>query len=1166
MNRFALVLLLGGSAGVHGASVADSLSPSGEPNARITLPALDVAKALAEDASAPPMGGPRRFGLVADVKAGGLDAGRWTQTADGGWLWQLDVVAPGAQALDFSFRTFHLPYGAELLIRGADKNDRIGPFTDRDNRPYGSFQTALLAGDTATLELRVPADRKDLVQLRLGGVNRAYRGAFGEPASAGAAPKSGSCNVDVACPQGDPWRPQIASVAHYTFQRGGGTFVCTGQLTADASRANNRLVTTANHCVDNDTQARSMVFYWGYENPTCRTPGSAQSGIRIPLSGNFRASQSGARLLGSHAESDFSLVQLDVDVSDSAQAIATGWDRRETIPPRTFSIHHPQGHEKRISFDNESPLLLNSPVQGITGRLYWHILAWNQGTTEGGSSGSGLWNPDGRLIGALSGGEANCANNVNDYYGRLSTAWDGGGTAATRVRDGLDPFATGALFADGGSAALGGVTLSSSAFSTPPQAGQTVLFEATATGGVPPYIYQWDLDGDGEIDRSSATPRIEATFPRAGSVQVLVRVADSGGLSGMDSRSLTVRGPRLQAAAVGAPVQACGNGNASIDPGESWRQTIQLTNLGDGAQPAAHTLFAATSGSLPIGPSASGYTATTSASGGCGYGWIELVSGANATVGLTTSVANGNDFGPLDDARSATIALGGGGFTLFGQIYSQAVMSTNGYLSFNVQESGGDFSPACSADFSQGAQGPQLRPQHDDLVVLGSGSVPAAGGGLRYRYFASCPRAAEVGGAQGCHVFSWTRMQRWNTIAPSGDFDFQALAYEVSGQVAYQYRTASPNAGAAATIGIVNASGSEAFNVACGSANAASAGSAACLFAPGAQPATQSSARLTSAVQAVPALAPGASATVDVGFAVSSGAQCGASLAFDHIATAALSSHSFEGKRAFDGSVASACVASSCPSITPTPSGYRPGLYFNSQRPGNGVLNFRYPTAETGRTVFGGAWYTALADRTPVWYTLQGDLFNNAGMLAIRRFSNPAAPGGFAPISAEVGQAWIGQIDGSSMLLAWELDDGRTGAERMEPAGLPFGNPNHTQTWFNAGQPGWGLAIESLAVPGPLEFIGAFVYDASGAPRWVVGDIASFTGGNVPLVGHRPHCPACPWIVDWTADGRSAGSLQLGYGSRTSGTLSTSISLPAPYAGSWNRTTLPIEPIAEPQP
>ncbi|MBE5316080.1 MAG: proprotein convertase P-domain-containing protein [Xanthomonadales bacterium] len=68
---------------------------------------------------------------------------------------------------------------------------------------------------------------------------------------------------------------------------------------------------------------------------------------------------------------------------------------------------------------------------------------WDQGTTEGGSSGSGLWDQNKRLVGQLHGGSAACGNDLSDYYGRLSVSWNGGGSAATRLRDWLDPSGSG---------------------------------------------------------------------------------------------------------------------------------------------------------------------------------------------------------------------------------------------------------------------------------------------------------------------------------------------------------------------------------------------------------------------------------------------------------------------------------------------------------------------------------------------------------------------------------------------------------------------------------------------------------------------------------------------------------------------------------------------------
>ena len=68
---------------------------------------------------------------------------------------------------------------------------------------------------------------------------------------------------------------------------------------------------------------------------------------------------------------------------------------------------------------------------------------WEIGVTEGGSSGSPLFNQNGHIIGELFAGQAACNglsdNNDFDIYGRFATAWDGA-TSSTRLKDWLDPL------------------------------------------------------------------------------------------------------------------------------------------------------------------------------------------------------------------------------------------------------------------------------------------------------------------------------------------------------------------------------------------------------------------------------------------------------------------------------------------------------------------------------------------------------------------------------------------------------------------------------------------------------------------------------------------------------------------------------------------------------
>lgn len=240
----------------------------------------------------------------------------------------------------------------------------------------------------------------------------------------------------------------------------------------------------------------------------------------------------------------------------------------------------------------------------------------------------------------------------------------------------------------------------------------------------------------------------------------------------------------------------------------------------------------------------------------------------------------------------------------------------------------------------------------------------------------------------------------------------------------------------------------------------------------------------------------------------------------------------------------------------------RNGFYYNAQRSGNGLANFVYGN------VYGGVWYTALADRSPTWYILNGDYADHLGVLPIRRFENPAAPDGFAPASRFVGTAWVAQVDRDTVLQAWEFADGAAGLELVDAPPQPFTDPNHSQTWYSTAESGWGLSVESL-VTGPssvLEFMVGYLYDAQGTARWVLGTDDSTSGGDAPLSVYRTHCPSCPWLVDWAASEQPAGSLSRVYTGPTSMLFSSQIALPPPLSGSWNRSNLPLTTIGPPAP
>ena len=86
-------------------------------------------------------------------------------------------------------------------------------------------------------------------------------------------------------------------------------------------------------------------------------------------------------------------------------------------------------------------------------RVIWAQTANGHGVTEGGSSGSPLFDNTGHIIGNLTGGESSCdtANlDKPDYFGKFSYSWSSCGPDSTwQLSYWLDPDSTGELVLEG---------------------------------------------------------------------------------------------------------------------------------------------------------------------------------------------------------------------------------------------------------------------------------------------------------------------------------------------------------------------------------------------------------------------------------------------------------------------------------------------------------------------------------------------------------------------------------------------------------------------------------------------------------------------------------------------------------------------------------------------
>lgn len=402
---------------------------------RKTLSRIDADSLLAEDlerGKAPQDPGPLRFAVAEDVEFDLNNSGTWQELPDGR-LWRLRIHSPGAVSHNLGITRFDIPKGAKLWIYNPSREHVAGPYTTHDRSNKGSLWTPIIKGDEIVVELFVPT-RASRPVVVIGKVNKGYRG-FG----IGGPDKQGNCNNDVICPEGDPWRDQIRSVAVYSIN---GTFACSGQLINNTSVDFTPYFLSANHCGVTSANAASMVFYWNFESANC----GDLSG------GSLAQNQTGATFRASYAPSDFLLVELDPgEILPAFNVYFTGWDATGAAPLNSVCIHHPGCDEKAISFNNDqvtSTAYFSSTINPAED--HWRVDDWEDGTTEPGSSGSCLWDEaTHRCVGQLHGGNASCTSITDDWYGKLSTSWTGGGTDATRLSNWLDPTSTGLLAIDG---------------------------------------------------------------------------------------------------------------------------------------------------------------------------------------------------------------------------------------------------------------------------------------------------------------------------------------------------------------------------------------------------------------------------------------------------------------------------------------------------------------------------------------------------------------------------------------------------------------------------------------------------------------------------------------------------------------------------------------------
>jgi hypothetical protein len=234
------------------------------------------------------------------------------------------------------------------------------------------------------------------------------------------------------------------------------TQYCTGVLVNNTGRDGTPFILTAEHCLNRSYYTERSVFLFNYESSSC-----------FGDDGPKNMSIAGSDLVAVGDSIDFSLVKLSADIPVDYDPYFAGWDLNTPQYSSTVTIHHPWGDVKKITIDANAPFIPSKPgdvpytdLEDYHYFSYWWIKRWDLGSTEGGSSGSPLFNQDGRVIGLLSGGMARCGDsigfdaendrviydntfNYDDYYTQLHFAWDYSAQPDASLRYWLDPLNSG---------------------------------------------------------------------------------------------------------------------------------------------------------------------------------------------------------------------------------------------------------------------------------------------------------------------------------------------------------------------------------------------------------------------------------------------------------------------------------------------------------------------------------------------------------------------------------------------------------------------------------------------------------------------------------------------------------------------------------------------------
>ena len=404
---------------------------------------------------------PLRIAKVIPLSVNIDSIGNWTTLSDSVKIWQQVIYAEGARGLILSYKDFYIPKGAKLYIYNEDHSQILGAYTHNAHPKGGKFASEIIAGDKITLEYVASTISKESPRIVVEDVGYVYGDNFNTalralPTRPPLINQSQSCMINVNCPEGANWKDQKRGVVLYQVKRGGVWYVCSGSLVNNTNRDGTPYLLTATHCffANGVVEYETIVVYFHYEFPGCENedvfPVTAKTLVgtdllvQVPLQG---VTSQGVEVQGS----DGTLLKLKSNIPLDYKVFFNGWDTRDLAALSGVVIHHPNGDVKKI-ITFVKPLTsatYDGDYLGAT-NAHWQVQYDGNSVTQGGSSGSPIFNQNGLIVGTLTGGRTFCTNRFQyDFFGKMGYHFKGMTDVSMQMKKYLDPINEGTPYLRG---------------------------------------------------------------------------------------------------------------------------------------------------------------------------------------------------------------------------------------------------------------------------------------------------------------------------------------------------------------------------------------------------------------------------------------------------------------------------------------------------------------------------------------------------------------------------------------------------------------------------------------------------------------------------------------------------------------------------------------------